>query len=148
MSYYTALISAWNTGTVPSNYTGTALTGLTTANKLVAINGWTTTGVAPVAFQITGSQIASCINYAEFKALTAQQQSNVLGLCQIGSLTGGSAETALLVDGMFIDYFGPSSQTIIALTALAQGTVTYWWQNNGYTGPFSQADLTAAGGLT
>ena len=43
MAYYTALITAWNAGTVPGGVTGSALTG-TTAQKLAAVNAWTVSG--------------------------------------------------------------------------------------------------------
>jgi hypothetical protein len=228
MSYYTALINAWNTGTVPSGYVGTALTGLTTANKLIAINGWTITGVVPTSIQFTGNQLANCIDKTEFNALSWNNQQNILGLCQItGNLAGGSANTELLPVGMILTYFTASATitsgtynnatgvvtltmsgsigfgvggnvtvagltgtgafasldgifaaisptsgttvtynagaglgastitggylvppTITNLTALAQGTVTPWWQNNGYSSPFTMNDLAAAGGLT
>jgi hypothetical protein len=50
---------------------------------------------------------------------------------------------------MFVATFtNLSGPTITALTALAQAVVTPWWQANGYTSPFTQADLTAAGNLT
>ena len=144
MAYYDALIAKWAT-----------LTPGTTAQKLAQINALTVTGVVPTTLYVTGDKIANCINYAEFKALTATQQSNVLALCRInGQLLGGSSNTAFLVDGMIIDYFPLAGPTIAALTALAQGAVTPWWQaavaqgGGGLSSPVSQADLTAAGGLT
>jgi hypothetical protein len=157
VAYYTALINAWNSATQPpTGVTGTGLTGLTTANKLIAINGWTITGVVPTSFYVTGNQLLNCINWSEFAALTATQQANLLALCQVpGQLLGGSANTAFIVDGMFLSCFtNLSGPTITALTALAQGTVTPWWQasvaNNGggLNGPVNANDLVAAGGLT
>lgn len=150
MSYYSNLIAAWNNATQPpAGVSGTALTGLTTAQKLAAVNGWAVTGSSPTAFGITGVQIANCINWTEFAALTAQQQSNVLALCsQPGLYIGGSAETAHLVDAMIIAYFPSAGPTLTALTALAQAQVQPWWQFAGYTSPIGPADLTAAGGLT
>jgi hypothetical protein len=225
---YTALINAWLAGTVPGGYTGTALTGLTTANKLIAINGWTITGVVPTTIGVSGTQLKNCINWTEFSTLTDAQQKNLLALCNDpGPLTGGSGHTNLLTDGMFLAYFtvsatiasgtynnstgvvtltmsqsigfgaggdvtisgltgtgafaalngifpaiSPTSGTTVTynagaglgastitgghltpptitnLTALAQGTVTSWWANNGYTSPFTTNDLIAAGGLT
>lgn len=151
MTYYTNLITAWNgSPSPPAGVTGTGLTGLTTAQKLVAINGWTVTGSSPTTFYITGIEIANCINWAEFAALTAQQQSNLLALCnQAGGMIGGSAQTGQIAAGMILTYFtnhvGP---TVLALTALAQAIVQPWWQYAGYTSPIGPADLTAAGGLT
>jgi hypothetical protein len=103
---YAAFTSAWNTGTLPDNTTGTPLTGLTTANKLTAINAWMHSGTIPTTLYFTGAQLKNCVNYAEFKALTAQQQSNLLDMCaDTGQMLGGSAQTAFLPTGMIIDYF-------------------------------------------
>ena len=49
---YTALISAWGAssaspGALPSGVTGTSLYGLSTADKIAAVNGWTVTGSVP-----------------------------------------------------------------------------------------------------
>lgn len=153
MSYYTNLINAWNTGTVPGGVTGTALTGQTTVNKLININNWVITGVVPTTLFTTGAQLINCIDWTEFNALTASQQSNLLALCaNTGQLLGGSSNTSKIVDGMFLAYFtNHSGPTILALTALAQGIVTPWWQaptGGNLTGSITQADLTAAGGLT
>ena len=71
MAYYDALVSAWNTGTVPTGVVGTALTSQTTAQKLININNWTVTSTIPASYTITGAQIASCIKWSEFAALTA-----------------------------------------------------------------------------
>ena len=150
MAYYDALIAAWNAGTVPSGCVGLALTGQTTAQKLIRANAWTVTATIPAAYTVTGAQVANCINWAEFAALTATQQSNVLALCRIaGNLSVGSsaAEIALLADGMFIAYFPPAGPTITALAALAPSALP-WWQNNGYASPISANDLVAAGGLS
>lgn len=231
---YTALIAAWGAGSVPAGFVGTPLGVLSTANKIIAVNGWSATGSVPINFAVTGSQILGCINYAEFKALTAQQQSNILMMCAcVGSLQSGSSQTAQLLAGMFIDYFTTTSAiasgtynnatgvvtltmsvaikfaaggnivvsgltgtgafaslngtfvpiaptsgttvtynagaglgvstitggalvppTIAALTALAQGIVTYWWSTpvaqggGGLLYPIIASDCAAAGGLT
>jgi hypothetical protein len=137
MAYYTALINEW-----PS------LTG-TTAQKLATLNAMTVTGSVPTSFYVTGAQVLNCINWTEFAALTAQQQSNLLMLCaNPGPLLGGSGNTSFLVDGMILAYFNHSGATVTALTALAQATVQPWWQANGYPGPFNNNDLIAAGGLS
>lgn len=150
MAYYDKLITAWNSATQPpAGVTGTALTGLSTAAKLAAINGWTVTGSVPTSLSTTGAQLLNCINWAEFNALTATQQINLLTLCSAtGSLLGGSANAALVTAGMFLAYFtNHAGPTITALTALAQSTAQPWWQANGYTSPIDAGDLTAAGGL-
>ena len=106
MAYYTALINAWNSATQPPvGVTGTGLTGLTTEQKIAAINGWTVTGTVPTSLLVTGSQLLNCINWTEFAALTAPQQSNLLALCQVpGQLQGGSGETSFMADGMILAY--------------------------------------------
>ena len=156
--YYAALVAAWNNATQPpTGVTGTPLTALTTAQKIVAINGWTVTGVIPTNTFFTGSQLINCINWTEFAALTAAQQQNLLLMCaSVGNLLGGSSNTAFMPVGMILAYFtNHSGPTVLALTALAQGIVTPWWQapaspgpGGGLSGPISQPDLTLAGGLT
>lgn len=158
MAYYTALITAWNGATQPpSGVTGTPLTGgMTTAQKIAAVNGWTIVGSAPATFYITGTQILNCMNWAEFNALTATQQSNLLALCSTpGGLIGGSAQTAQMAAGMILAYFSNhAGPTVAALTALASAVVQPWWQvtaangGGGLSSPIGVADLVAAGGLT
>lgn len=149
MAYYDALIAAWNGATQPPpGVAGTGLTAqMTTAQKIAAVNGWTVTGTVPTTFFVTGAQLANSVNYAEFKALTAAQQSNLLLMFACpGQLLGGSANTTHLIDGMIIDYFPLAGPTIAALTALAKGTVTPWWQSGGnLNSTVSQSDVTAAG---
>lgn len=152
MAYYTALISAWNGATQPpSGVTGNGLSaGMTTAQKLVAINGWTITGSVPTSFALTGNQLLNCINWAEFNALTATQQSNLLNLCAVpGSIIGGSGNVTLISAGMILAYFtNHAGPTIAALTALAQATVTPWWQSaNGgnLLQPVGLGDVNNAG---
>jgi hypothetical protein len=149
MAYYDALVAAWNNATQPPpGVTGTGLLGGdTTAQKIAKVNAWTVTGAVPTVLSVTGNQVLNCINWTEFNALTAQQQSNLLEMCACpGLLLGGTANTTQMVDGMLLAYFtnhvGP---TITALTALAQSTVQPWWQANGYTRPFTTADATLAG---
>ena len=149
MAQYTNLIAAWNGATQPpTGVTGSPLLGGdTTAQKLAKVQAWTVTGAVPTTFYVTGPQLANCINYAEFKALTATQQANLLALCNNpGSLLGGSANTAFLGDGMILDYFtNKSGPTILALTTLAQATVQPWWQYAGYTSQIGLQDVQAAG---
>lgn len=136
MAYYTALIAEW-----PSMTPGT------TAAKLAQLNATTVTGSVPAAFYVTGSQLMNCINWTEFAALTAAQQSNLLALCNNpGQLLGGSTNVGLITDGMFLAYFtNHAGATITALTALAQAIVQPWWQANGYPRPFDLGDISAAG---
>src|SRR5450755_3635706 len=101
MAYYTALTTQWP-----------LLTPGTTAAKLAQLNAMTVTGSIPTSFFVTGTQIANCITWSEFAALTAAQQTNVLALCRIpGSLIGGSGNLTNLVDGMIIAYFPVAGPT-------------------------------------
>lgn len=108
--YYANLISAWNAGGIPSSpagTTGTSITsGMTTTQKIAAVDSWMVTGTIPSTIYCTGAQIANCINYTEFKALTVTQQANIMALITSpGPLLGGSANTSFLTVGMIIDYF-------------------------------------------
>src|SRR3974390_2299735 len=100
MAYYDPLIAAWNSATQPpSGVSGQPLqAGDTTAQKIGKVNAWTQTGSIPTSVLAQPSEIANTINYPEFKALTATQQTNILGLLSVagGQLLGGSANTALL----------------------------------------------------
>ena len=159
MSYYTALQTAWATssaspGALPSGVAGTSLYGLSTAAKVAAVNGWTVTGTIPTTTHMSGSDFANCIAYGEFKVLTAAQQANVLALCQLDNMLGGSANTAHLLVGMILDYFPLAGTTIANLTAYANGLVLPWWSvavangGGGLSGPVSAPDLLNAGNLT
>jgi hypothetical protein len=150
MAYnYANLVTAWNGATQPpTGVTGAALTGgMTTAQKLAAVNAWTVVGAVPTSFFITGTQLLNCINWTEFAALTAQQQSNLLALCNNpGPILSGSGNAAFIAAGMILAYFtNHSGPTVLALTALAQGIAQPWWQFAGYGGPMSLADTQLAG---
>jgi hypothetical protein len=112
MAYYIALTAAWNNVTQPPpGVTGTALTGgMTTQQKINAVNGWTIVGSIPTSFFITGSQLLNCINFTEFNNLTAAQQANLLALCaNPGQLLGGSGTVDRITDGMIVNYFTVSA---------------------------------------
>jgi hypothetical protein len=162
MAYYDALISAWNTSTaaaVSATVTGVAgvagqsLNGLTTAQKIAAVNGWTVTGTIPTSTTFTGAQLANCINWTEFAALTATQQSNLLALCQIpGGLLGGSANASFLPIGMILAAFtNASGPTRLALVGLANALVQPWWSTpvanggGGLGGTVAPGDASVAG---
>src|SRR5579859_7445626 len=102
MAYYDALKIQWP-----------LLTPGTTDQKLSQINSMTVTGSIPTSFYVTGDQLLNCINWAEFNALTAQQQNNVMALCHVpGQILGGSANTTHMAAGMIIAYFPPAGVTI------------------------------------
>jgi len=154
MAYYDALIAAWNGATQPpSGATGTPITGgMTTTQKIAAVNSWNVTGAIPTNFFTSGAEVLNCINYAEFKALTAAQQTNLLAMLSIpGPLLGGSANTSIITLGMILDLFTAVGPTRIALAALAKAVTLTWCKTNGYPdaqkggGGITQIDATAAG---
>ena len=154
MAYYDALIAAWNNPTQPPpGVTGTGLApGDTTQQKMDKVNAWTVVGTVPNNFTTPPDAIANCINYSEFKALTATQQSNLMNMLAItGNLAGGSANASLLTQGMLVEYFPNGTATFNALKALAKGVVQMWWatpvnkNGAGLSSPVSQSDLTVAG---
>jgi hypothetical protein len=152
MGHYDALIAAWNgTTQPPTGVTGTGLTpAMTTDEKIVAVNGWTMTGAIPTTYYTTGNDLLNCIDYAEFKALTATQQSNVMNMVEVpGPLLSGTANTTHMVPGLFLDLFPAGSKTRTAMIALAKALVAPWWQvtvdkgGGGLTSPVSKADCAA-----
>jgi hypothetical protein len=154
MAHYDALIAAWNNPTQPPpGVTGSGLLSAdTTDQKIVKVNAWTVTGSVPTTLHVTVDQVANVINYTEFKALSAAQETNLLALLTIpGQLLGGSGNTAILFMGMLLDYFPAGSQTRAGLTALAKGLTQMWWQASvadngaGLTSPVSIDDTKAAG---
>jgi hypothetical protein len=119
---------------------------LTTANKLIAINGWTHTGTIPTTILISGDKVANCINWNEFKALSATTQSLITSICCIpGQLLGGSANTTSLLVGALLANFSVTGSTIANLTALAIATPQPWWQFINALRPFDMGDVTACG---
>jgi hypothetical protein len=148
MAYYTALINAWNSATQPPpGVNGTPLTGgMTTAQKIAVVNGWTVTGTVPTTIYFTGVQLLNCINYTEFKGLNAQQQSNILALCNnTGPLLGGSAETAFVPVGIIIDYFKTNASITSGTYNSGTGIVTL---TMGATVTFGPGGNITISGLT
>lgn len=156
MAYYDALIAAWNSVTQPpAGVTGTGLTGLTTANKLIAINGWTVTGSVPTSFFTTGAALLNCLDKTELQALTAAQRLEILTMCAVpGQIAGGSANASRGAPGLILAYFNVAGATIANLTALAKAVTQPWASANGYPlaqnggGGITAVDLANAGGLT
>jgi hypothetical protein len=151
VAYYTNLINAWNSATQPpTGVTGTGLTGLTTANKLIAINGWTVIGTATKAI-LSPSAILNAIVFSDLAALT-QLQVSQLTLLLAGSSVDASVGTSIRAGIQAL--FAGKTQTLTNLGALVapfDSPAVPWWQassGGGLNGPISQPDLTAAGGLT
>jgi len=139
MAYYDALTAAWNSPTQPpTGVTGAGLApGDTTEQKIDKINFWTVTGSIPTSAYLSTDQIANCIVYSEFKALTAALQTNLLALLSIpsgtaGGLAGGTDNTTLLPMGMMLDLFPGGSGTRQRLNALVRAITHTWCQDNGY----------------
>ena len=154
MAYYTALIAAWNGATQPpTGVAGTALTGLTTANKLIAVNGWTVAGEAQKAILIP-STILNAILFADLAALT-QLQVTQLTLLLAGSSVDASSGTSIRAGIQAL--FASKATTLANLAALVapfDSPKILWWQATvaqggaGLSSPVSANDLAAAGGLT
>ena len=148
MAYYTNLINAWNSATQPpTGVTGTALTGLTTANKLIAINGWTVVGTTAKSI-LSPSSILNAIVFSDLAALT-QLQVSQLTLLLAGSSVDASVNTSIRAGSQAL--FSGKTQTLTNLGALVapfDSPAVSWWSSNGYSSPISAADLAAAGGLT
>lgn len=148
MSYYTALITAWNAGTVPNGVTGSPLTGLPTAQKLANINAWTVAGPAlPPNIPVTN--IIAAINPTDFLALTALQLQELQFLLQ-------SAETVFApisgtIRSVFSTIFTGKTTTLNNLSTLVAqyDSPPIPWvtapNGAGLNSPVSQNDLTEAG---
>lgn len=146
MAYYDALIAAWNSGTQPpAGITGTALTGgMTTAQKLAAVNAWTIIG-PPKKLVISPSDIINRIVYTDLAALTQIQ------LLQLQVLLSGTAVDA--TQGSPIrtgiqTLFAGKTQTLanlVALVAPYDNPVIIWTVANGYPPGINLNDAAAAG---
>lgn len=147
---YAPLVSAWNSSTQPpSGVTGTALTaGMTTAQKLAAVNGWTVpnpAGAQPAL--LTPSQILNAVVPADLAALTTAQVS-VLALVLSGATVDASKGTT--VRAAVQNIFSGKTTTLSQLTALVapfDSPTIPWWQSVGLTSAINANDLAAAGGL-
>lgn len=143
MSYYTALTTAWNGGTQPpAGVTGTALTGLTTAQKLAAVNAWTV--VAPQKAILSPSQILNAIVFADLAGLT-QLNVSQLTLLLAGSSIDASANTPIRLGIQAL--FAGKTTTLANLGALVapfDNATALWTAANGYP-TLNANDATAAG---
>ncbi len=153
MAYYDALKTEW-----------AALSG-TTAAKLAAINAMTVAGpkqdvsvssvVAYLALNAkfanlqsyaasppTGAQAAAVTAAKEFLAILSTPVSTFqMSIASIYS-TISTFLNALAADPAS----GITAADVTALLAMTATTIP-WWKANGYTSPFTQADLDAAGDL-
>jgi hypothetical protein len=150
MAYYTALIAAWNSATQPPvGVTGTALTGLTTANKIIAVNGWTVSNPQPANVRVT--DIIAAIVPADFLALTALQLQQLQFLLQSAQIV--FAPPSGTVRSVFSSIFTGKTTTLNNLSALVApfDTATQSWcaangyPTNGSVGNLSLPDANNAG---
>lgn len=146
MAYYTALITAWNGATQPpTGVTGTGLTsGMTTAQKLAAVNGWTVPAPQPANIPVTS--IIAAIVPADFLALTALQLQQLQFLLQ--SSTTVFAPVGGTVRSVFGSIFTGKTTTLNNLTALVSpfdNATEPWGQSVGYPSAFNLNDVQIAG---
>lgn len=140
---YTALQTAWNSGTQPPvGITGTALTGLTTANKLAAVLAWTTTGAA-IPMIVPTYKIYNLIDLTEFTALTTGNQQLVRDILGMGTVDG-SAGTSVRARLVAIFPSGITRTALNALAATYDSPTVNWAGKNGYAG-ITMNDVAAAG---
>jgi hypothetical protein len=156
MAYYTALIAAWNSATQPpTGVTGTGLTGLTTANKLIAINGWTVSNVPASTWYASAQQCWQCIVLAEFTALLQATRMEIYALLNMpfprqGGATSANGQIAVLMPQSTCPL---TYANFVALAQTVAGTSS-WWQasvangGGGLSSPVGPSDLVAAGNLT
>jgi len=152
MAYYTALIAAWNSTTQPpSGVIGTALTGLTTAQKLAAVNAWTVSNVPASTWWASSQQLYECIVGSELLTLTQANRMELWAFLNtpFPKIGGATAPSILIVStGFFPKATCPLTYAnLVALANTVAGT-SLWWQANGYTSPIDAGDLQAAGGLS
>lgn len=143
MAYYDALVTKWGT-----------LSG-TTAAKLTAVNALTVQIAANGKAILPPSKIINAIVFADLVALTQLQISQLTLLLQDQNVDA-SVNTPIRLGIQAL--FSGKTTTLANLGALVapfDAPVTIpWWQatvaqgGGGLSGPVSQPDLTAAGGLT
>ena len=144
MAYYDALIAAWNAGGVPSGASGTAIVGgMTTDQKMAAVNSWTVSGPTNLVV-VSTYKIFNAMDPTEFAALTTAQQTRVRDILSMGTVDG-SAGTH--VNAVLTAVFGAGTNTRANLVALANTfkTTVPWWRANGYGRQFDTGDIAAAG---
>ena len=163
MGYYDALVAAWNGATQPAaGVTGTALTqGMTTAQKLGAVNGWTVPGPnQDVRVSTVQGKLMLAGAWLKLKAYAAANPTTqtgevaqmLLDMCNSPSLQTfqmSDGPTYQNVQGMLSllaqdPATGVTSALEAELLALAS-TTQPWWQANAYARPFDLGDCAAAG---
>ncbi len=165
---YAALAAAWNAATMPPDgVTGATLSGLTTEQKIAAVNAWTVAGptrdvpVRTVAgYLLANLKMAPLLNYVDSPPVGANPSAHLVAQNLIAALTRVSqppdfnvsdpdilAALTSAVETMISDpACGLTADDAAALLALGQTKIP-WWQSIGLSSPISAPDLEAAGGL-
>jgi hypothetical protein len=165
---YTALKSAWNATGVPSGVTGTPLaSGMTAAEKLAAIQGWTVAGPSvdvPVSEVVAYLAIQGKLTALKAYAATASPTAGtnqagvtaaadlliVLGTAAITTMRMSDPAIAAGIEALLSALVADSANSGIttadqtALLALAATTMP-WWQTAGLKSAPNLNDLAAAG---
>jgi hypothetical protein len=152
MAYYDALIAAWNAGGKPVNTSGTSIVGgMTTAQKIDAVNSWTMTGTQQSVIVPT-YQIYNAIVPADFTSLSASNQQLVRDILGMGTV---DASPGTNVRATLVSVFTGKATTLANFQALADSYKPSipWWQQtvaNGGGGLASavNANDAAAAGLS
>ena len=162
MAYYTNLINAWTGKVVPPNVTGDALSGLTTEQQLDMINDWVVfsserddvDAKAVIRYLFTNNKFLQLKIYTSNPPNTSAgiAATQLLALLSIPTFTQFEMSDSTLynyVDDMLTAMAGDvntgiTNEDVVNLLSLAHH-YNPWWQVNGYSGPFSQNDLDAAG---
>lgn len=154
MAYYSALQTEW------ANLSGT------TAQKLAAINALTSAGPnqdipipSIIAYLALNNKLVPFQNYANGSTGNAAAIQAAKTFFMLAATPGISsiqtsnatvaAQFAAMLGAVIADMAnsGITSADETAVMAYAATTVP-WWQANGYSSPFNDNDLAAAGGLT
>jgi hypothetical protein len=179
MAYYDALVTAWNNATQPPpGITGTGLTGgMTTAQKLAAVNGWTVAGpnrdvlvtsvVSYLSLRglLTGIedwllQVAPPPNVPANLVMARVAPKELLRVFNMPQITTFQMSDAVVYAQIkaLLDALAANPPALLSaqneadLLALASAAIP-WWQATitqggaGLNSPVSMNDLAAAGGL-
>jgi hypothetical protein len=160
---YSALITAWHDATQPpTGVTGTGLTGsMTTAQKIVAVNGWTVPGPnidvpvsSVVGYLSLNGKLSGLIKYAASPPATEAGIAGAELVAVINCPNAPNFQTSQsgaysAVSGLLTALAGDSNSNISSTDATAllalSATLIPWWQTAGLSSPISTADTTTAG---
>lgn len=145
MAYYDALTVAWNSSTQPPpGVTGTALSsGMTTQQKINAVNNWTMIGPR-IPMIIPTYRIYNLVTPSDFTALSSADQQNVRDILTMGTV---DVSSGTLARTRFIATFPSSTQTFANLSGLAatfDTPVVDWCRNNKYPTSNSHGNLSVS----